>query len=113
LIEYNFTFHDFDLRQGYIYLLAASYRYPQQKAVASFYNLENGNWSAAISATPNTLKAFQIELALIAQRHQEDLKRYRKNSADFSQIFPPNPGVSCRYCSFNSICEFTISEVST
>ncbi|MEH1798182.1 MAG: PD-(D/E)XK nuclease family protein [Nostoc sp.] len=113
ILDFKTGHSDFDRRQGYIYLLAASYRYPQQKAVASFYNLENGNWSEPISATPNTLKAFQIELALIAQRYQEDLRRYRKNSADFSQIFPQNPGISCRYCSFNSICEFTISEVST
>lgn len=113
ILDFKTGHSDFDRRQGYIYLLAASYRYPHQKVVASFYNLENGNWSEPISTTPNTLKAFQIELALIAQRHQEDLRRYRKNSADFSQIFPQNPGVSCRYCSFNSICEFTISEVYT
>lgn len=113
ILDFKTGHSDFDQRQGYIYLLAASYLYPQQKAVASFYNLESSKWSKPISATSNTLKAFQIELTLIAQRHQEHLRRYRENSADFSQIFPPNPGVSCRYCSFNSICDFSISEVST
>jgi hypothetical protein len=113
ILDFKTGHSDFDLRQAYIYLLAASYLYPQQRVVASFYNLESSKWSEPISATSNTLKAFQIELTLIAKRHQEDLRRYRNNSADFSQIFPPNAGISCRYCSFNLMCEFNISEVST
>ncbi|MHC5829641.1 MAG: PD-(D/E)XK nuclease family protein, partial [Nostoc sp.] len=73
ILDFKTGHSDFDPRQGYVYLLAASYLYPHQKAVASFYNLESGKWSELISPTSNTLKAFQIELALIAQRHQEDL----------------------------------------
>lgn len=103
---------DFDRRQGFVYLLAASYLYPQQSAVASFYNLESGKWSKPISATPVQLNAIQIEFVQIAQQHQKDLKRHRQNPTYFAQIFPPNPGLPCRYCAFNSICQFAISEVS-
>jgi len=75
--------------------------------------LETGKQSDPISATAGTLKAFQIELALIAQKHQKQLKLYRDNPADFSIIFPANPGFSCGYCSFNSICQFSsVSEVA-
>lgn len=102
----------FDKRQAYVYLLAASYQYPQQKAIASFYNLENSQWSESITASSDTLQAFQIELSLLAQRHQQDLRYYRQNPNYFDQIFPPNPGISCRYCPFNSICQFAISEVA-
>jgi len=97
----------FDRRQAYVYLLAASYLYPQQKAVASFYNLETGNWSNSISATDVQLKAIVIELAQIAQRHELEKERYKKNPAEFAQIFPPNPGSNCQYCPFNLICEFS------
>ena len=112
ILDFKTGKSDFDLRQAYIYLLAASYLYPQQKAVASFYNLETGKWSDPITASANTLKAFQIELGRIAQRHQKDLRRYRNNPADFSITFPSNPGVSCRYCPFTSICKFSVSEVA-
>ena len=112
ILDFKTGKSDFDRRQAYVYLLAASLLYPQQKAVASFYNLETGKWSNPITATSDTLKAFQIELALIAQRHQKDLRRYRQSSADFSLIFTPNPGLSCRHCPFNSICKFSVSEVA-
>lgn len=112
ILDFKTGKSDFDLRQAYIYLLAASYLYSQRQAVALFYNLETGKWSAPISATVETLKCFQIELALIAQRHQKDLRRYREKTAEFSQIFPPNPGVSCSFCPFNSICKFSVSEVA-
>lgn len=112
ILDFKTGKSDFDRRQAYLYLLAASYLFPQQKAIASFYNLENGKQSQPISATPNILKAFQIELALIAKRHQEDLRRYRNNSVSFSSIFPPNPGFSCTYCPFSSICQFSVSKVA-
>lgn len=112
ILDFKTGKSDFDLRQGYIYLLAASYLYPQRQAIALFYNLENGKWSAPISATSETLKCFQIELMLVAQRHQKDLRRYREQTAEFCQIFPPNPGVICSFCPFNSICEFSICEVA-
>ncbi|MBD1923893.1 PD-(D/E)XK nuclease family protein [Microcoleus sp. FACHB-831] len=103
---------DFDRRQGFVYLLAAKYLYPQQPAVASFYNLESGKWSEPISATAAQLNAIQIELAIIAQQHQKDLRRYRQNPTEFSQIFPPNPGFNCQYCLFNSLCEFSVFPVT-
>ncbi|MCP2728444.1 PD-(D/E)XK nuclease family protein [Limnofasciculus baicalensis] len=112
ILDFKTGKSDFDLRQGYVYLLAVSYLYPQQKAIASFYNLETGKESQPISATADTLKFFQIELVQIAQRHQKDLKRYRNNPADFRIIYPPNPGISCRHCPFNSICNFSVSEVA-
>lgn len=112
ILDFKTGKSDFDLRQGYIYLLAASYLYPQRQAIALFYNLENGKWSAPISATSETLKCFQIELMLIAQRHQKNLSRYRHKTADFSKVFPPNPGVMCSFCEFNSICKFSICEVA-
>ena len=112
ILDFKTGKSDFDRRQAYVYLLAASLLYPQHKAVASFYNLETGKWSDPITATSDTLKAFQIELALIAQRHQKDLRRYRQNTAEFNLIFPPNPGFICRYCPFNSICKFSVSEVA-
>ncbi|MCT7954074.1 PD-(D/E)XK nuclease family protein [Laspinema palackyanum] len=102
----------FDKRQAYIYLLAVSYLYPQQKAIASFYNLDTGEGSDAITATPATLKAFEIELSLKAQQLQQELKRYRDNPANFSTIFPPNPGFSCSTCPFTSICNVSVLEVA-
>ncbi|HBL12641.1 MAG TPA: hypothetical protein DD379_14810 [Cyanobacteria bacterium UBA11162] len=112
ILDFKTGKSDFDLRQAYVYLLAATYLYPKQKAVASFYNLETGKQSDPISATADTLKAFQIELALIAQRHQKELRRYRENPADFNIIFPPHPGFNCGYCTFNSVCQFSVSEVA-
>lgn len=102
---------EFDRRQGFIYLLAARYLYPQQAAIASFYNLETGKWSDPITATSAQLDAIQMELARISQQHQRDLWRYRQNPADFATIFPPNPGLPCQYCQFNSICQFSAFEV--
>jgi len=102
---------NFDLRQAYIYLLAASYLYPQRSIVASFYNLEAGKQSTQIAATAQTLEAFRIELALIAQRHEQELKSYRQNPAAFQQIYSLNPGFVCRYCQFNSICQFVNPEI--
>ncbi|MDJ0771810.1 MAG: PD-(D/E)XK nuclease family protein [Mastigocoleus sp. MO_167.B18] len=121
LIEEDNTLHildfktgktDFDRRQAYIYLLAAKYLYPRYKTVASFYNLETCKHSKPITATPETVESFQIIMSRLAKQHQLDLQRYRKNSADFRYIFPPNPGVSCRFCPFSSICEFAIAEVA-
>ncbi|PSF32098.1 hypothetical protein C7H19_21890 [Aphanothece hegewaldii CCALA 016] len=103
---------DFDRRQGLVYLLAVQYLYPKQPAIASFYNLETNKWSEHITANPNQLKAIQTELVKIAKQHQQELWRYRKNPAEFNQIYPSNPGINCLYCQFKSICKFFISEVS-
>jgi CRISPR/Cas system-associated exonuclease Cas4 (RecB family) len=112
ILDFKTGKSDFDLRQGYVYLLAASYLYPGQPAVASFYNLETGKKSEGITATPTQLKAIKIEFVQVAQKHQKSLESYRKNPDLFAQIFPPNPGYACRHCSFNSICERSIVEVS-
>lgn len=113
ILDFKTGKSDFDNRQAYIYLLAASYLYPQQEVVASFYNLETCHWSEPLSASDAILKAFQIELAQTAKRHQKDLWRYRQNSSAFQEIFPPNPGKSCRYCPFSSICDFSALEEDT
>ncbi len=112
ILDFKTGTSDFDKRQAYVYLLAASYIYPQQTVVASFYNLESGKHSQPISASTTQLKAIQIELVRIAQQHQKDLRRYRYNPTEFKQIFPASPGLNCRYCQFNSICDFAITEVS-
>lgn len=112
ILDFKTGKSDFDRRQAYVYLLAASYLYPQQPSVASFYNLETGLASDIITATPEQLKFVQIELADIAKRYELERMHYGKNSNDFAKIFPPNPGIACRYCTFNSICEFSVSEVS-
>ena len=112
ILDFKTGKSDFDVRQGYIYLLAASYFDPQRKAVASFYNLETEQKSESLSASDVALESYKIELARIAKQHQQDLRRYRSNPREFSGIFPPNPGSHCLYCPFNSICEFSL-EVAT
>lgn len=97
----------FDRRQALVYLLAARYLYPRQKAIASFYNLEFAKKSDLISVTRGELDFVEFELASIAQKHQEDLQKYQQKIYKFSQIFPPNPGYHCKFCPFNSICEFS------
>jgi len=95
----------FDQRQALVYLLAARYLYPQQHAVASFYNLEQCKQSDLIMLTSSQLDAIETQLAQVAQKHQEDLSQHRQDPSKFSQIFAPNPGFHCRYCPFHSICE--------
>ncbi|BAY74607.1 hypothetical protein NIES25_10210 [Nostoc linckia NIES-25] len=112
ILDFKTGKSDFDRRQAYVYLLAASYLYPQQLSVASFYNLETGLASDIITITPEQLKFVQIELADIAKRYELERMHYGKKPNDFAIIFPPNPGIACRYCNFNSICEFSINEVS-
>ncbi|NES20257.1 MAG: PD-(D/E)XK nuclease family protein [Symploca sp. SIO3E6] len=112
ILDFKTGKSDFDRRQGYIYLLAAKYLYPNQKAVASFYNLETGKWSQPLSATAAAIQTFESLLAQTAKRHQRDLFRYRQNLAEFKEIFPPNPGISCRNCPFPSICQFSVQEVA-
>jgi hypothetical protein len=103
---------DFDTRQAYIYLLAVQYLYPHQPAVASFYNLETEKWSEKITATPSYLQRLQERLKKIAQKHQQEMKNYRYYQQDFEKVFPPNSGIACHYCQFNSICQFANMEIS-
>ncbi|MEA5578554.1 PD-(D/E)XK nuclease family protein [Anabaena sp. UHCC 0451] len=97
----------FDKRQALVYLLAARYLYPGKTAVASFYNLEVGQKSELITINSHELASLESELANVANQHQLDLQKYAGRSSNFSQIFPPNPGNHCRFCPFNSICEFS------
>lgn len=113
ILDFKTGKSEFDRRQGFIYLLAASYLYPKQATIASFYNLETGKCSNSISATSAQINAIQTEMIRIAQQHQKDLHRYRQNLDDFKQIYPPNPSISCKYCPFNSVCEFSAFEVHT
>lgn len=97
----------FDRRQALVYLLAARYLYPRYQAVASFYNLEQRKKSDLISVTKNELDLIELDLANIAQKHQQDLQKYQHQISNFNKIFPPNPGPHCRFCPFYSICDFS------
>ncbi|MEA5554445.1 PD-(D/E)XK nuclease family protein [Anabaena cylindrica UHCC 0172] len=96
----------FDKRQALVYLLAARYLYPGKPAVASFYNLEVCQKSELITINNHELASLEFELSNIAKQHQLDLQKYQSRNNNFSKIFPPNPGYHCRFCPFNSICEF-------
>ena len=112
ILDFKTCKSDFDKRQAYIYLLAAKYLYPKHEAVASFYNLETGVPSDVIIATSNQVKAMLKQLIKISKKHQSQLKDYWRNKQEFNQIFLPHPGLPCRYCPFNSICELSTIEVS-
>ncbi|AKG23470.1 PD-(D/E)XK nuclease family protein [Calothrix sp. 336/3] len=107
ILDFKTGKSDFDRRQALVYLLAASYLYPRQQAVASFYNLEVGKKSELINVSSGELNKIESELAQVARKHQQDLQKYHENSNLFPDIFPPNPGYHCRFCPFNSICEFS------
>ncbi|MBO3459213.1 PD-(D/E)XK nuclease family protein [Aetokthonos hydrillicola Thurmond2011] len=98
----------FDRRQALVYLLAARYLYPKHQAIASFYNLEFRKKSELIHVSKSELDSIEFELAHVAQKHQQDLQNYHQRSSNFSKIFPPNPGYHCRFCPFNSICDFSM-----
>jgi hypothetical protein len=102
---------NFDRRQAHVYLLAASYRYPREKIVASFYNLETQASSEKISLSSEAIEAVKIELALLAKKHQRQLQKYKDNPGEFYDIFPPQSGNACRYCPFTSICNYASKEV--
>lgn len=112
ILDFKTGKSEIDRRQGYLYLLAASYLYPQQKAVASFYNLETCEHSDLILADFETLESFAIEMERIAKEHQKEKKSYYHYHQEFSTVFRPNPGIACSYCSFKTICKFSVSEVS-
>ena len=97
------------MRQAYVYLVAAKHLYPDRKAIASFYNLETQVDSKPISATPQAIESMYIELSSVAKKLQQDLQKYKRNPDLFDRIFPANPGSSCKYCAFNSVCEYAVS----
>jgi hypothetical protein len=100
----------FDRRQALVYLVAARYLYPQYEAIASFYNLELCKTSEIISVSKKELDAIERELSEVARKHQKDLQNYQEKHSKFSEIFPPTPGYHCRFCPFNSICEFSAAK---
>ncbi len=102
----------FDRRQALVYLLAAQYLYPEYKAIAYFYNLEHCQKSELIRVTKNELNEVERHLANIANKHQKDIQTYQLDNRKFEEIFPANPGNHCKFCPFNSICEFSSFEVS-
>lgn len=107
IIDFKTGKSAFDRRQALVYLVAARYLYPQQRVVASFYNLEQCKKSALITVDSSQLDAIEKQLATVAQRHQQDMQKYLQNPNNFSEIFPANPGFHCRYCPFHTICEFS------
>ncbi|AUS99650.1 hypothetical protein CLI64_04180 [Nostoc sp. CENA543] len=106
IVDFKTGKSNFDKRQALVYLLAASYLYPGREAVASFYNLEMRQESELIQLKNNELEALKVDLVKIAQKHQSDIQRYQESSQNFNEIFPPNPGHHCRFCPFQSICDF-------
>lgn len=116
IVDFKTGKSDFDYRQAYVYLVAAKYIYPNQKAIASFYNLETQVLSEVISLSSRAIESICIELALVAkkiykeQELYEDIKQHTKNTKHFDRIFPANPGYNCQYCSFNFICEYSTAK---
>ena len=107
ILDFKTGKSDFDSRQAYIYLLAATFLYPERKTLAMFYNLESCKWSERLTASAIHLSALQTELARIAKVHTLEKDLYRKEPDQFAKIFPPNVGFACKYCLFSSICEFS------
>ncbi|MCL1462818.1 PD-(D/E)XK nuclease family protein [Argonema galeatum] len=97
---------NYDNRQAHVYLLAASYLYPNAKAIGSFYNLETQQWSSQYHQTPSLLARTAEMLEIVAKRHQQDKRQLASNSENFHKIFRPHPGLPCQYCQFTSICTF-------
>jgi hypothetical protein len=109
ILDFKTGKSDFDLRQAYVYLVAAKYLYRDRKAIASFYNLETQVASEPISATPEAIESVCIELSEVAKKLQRDLQNYKHNHPLFDRIFPANPGFACQYCTFKSVCEYAVS----
>lgn len=109
ILDFKTGKNDFDRRQAYVYLLAAEHLYPNQKAVASFYNLETQVASQSLPASPQAMESMRIELSSVAKKLQQDLRRYKREPHLFDRIFPANPGSSCKRCVFNSVCEYAAS----
>ncbi len=107
IVDFKTGKGDFDRRQGYIYLLAASYLYPDRPAICSFYNLETRVQSPPLTATPEILNSYLEELAKVSQRNEQELAEFRRDSTLFLSLYPPNPGVACKNCNFASICDFS------
>jgi hypothetical protein len=94
-----------DRRQLYVCLLAASYWYPDRRAIASIYNLETGEKSPVLSATPAILDAYRIELWDASDRLQQEEELYRQVPDRFFDIYPRPFDLSiCSDCNYKPIC---------
>ena len=111
ILDFKTGKSNFDLRQAYVYLVAAKSLYPNRKAIASFYNLETQVASEPLNPTPEAVESVCIELSLVAKKLQKDSRRYKNNPDLFDRIFPANPGLPCKYCVFTSVCEYATSSV--
>ena len=109
ILDFKTGKSNFDLRQAYVYLVAAKHLYPDRKAIASFYNLETQTASEPITLSIEAIESICIELSLVAQKLYQDLRRYKRNPELFDRIFPANPGFPCQYCVFDSVCEYAAS----
>ena len=107
ILDFKTGTSKFDRRQAETYLLAAKYLYPEQPAVASFYNLESQQSSSIITASPARLQGLEMLVVKIAQRLADDSNHYHHNRSAFNLIFPPNPGTQCQHCPFPPICDYT------
>lgn len=111
IVDFKTGRTDFDRRQAYVYLLASQYLYPKQSVIASFYNLETHQASEAIRASDKAIEWMKSKLYSLAKQHGRELKQYRIHPDRFNSIFPPNPGSTCHYCAFNSICQFSATAI--
>lgn len=100
----------FDLRQAYVYLLAAKNLYGDRNCVASFYNVETQTASQILTATDKQLLAIKIELAEIAKKHRQQVYSYWYYGIPFEAIYFPNPGYACGFCEFKSICKYFVTK---
>ena len=108
ILDFKTGKSDFDPRQGYVYLLAAQYLYPNQKVVASFYNLESCRWSEPLTATDAQLSALRTKLARVARKHEHQRQLFKETPNRFEHIFPPSPNsIKCKNCQFHSVCRFS------
>lgn len=107
IIDFKTGLADPDPRQAEVYLLACSYLYPEYKAIASFYNLEQNIASVPIRATPERLALVANKLASIAKLHQQQLQAYQLDPDSFDRLFPPHPGSHCQYCTFSYRCAYS------
>jgi hypothetical protein len=107
IIEFKTGESEFDRRQAYTYLLAASYLYRDRPLTATAINLETGAQSELITATPAKLAATEKKLARIAHLHHHQIQAYRSQPSQFDRLFPANPGPHCHACQFDYICHYS------
>jgi hypothetical protein len=110
ILDFKTGKSDGDMRQALVYLLLATVRYPDRRAILNFIYLEKGTRSRDIYLPPADISKVRDRLAAVAYLHQRQLAKYRQRDRTdtnaFSRIFPPNPGINCRFCRFRQSCNF-------